>query len=441
MPDIHVTRELLQAWERSELELPRLLSIGIDHLTQCCPHCAREFSAWARNRGGGEAPLRTLQSLSALLEKQGEQLEREARQAGKELKLLLRLPAEGRVGRVRRARKRFATYSLASLLLETGKRYLPGLAVETLQMAQLAEEVLRRSSTSGPSYAALYVQIVAHQGNALRAQGELREAERYFDRARRLIREEGVTDLAVCAEVDSLEGSLRKDLRQLPEAISALSQSVMLYRITGQTVEAARSMMILSTAQYQSGDVSRAIQTVQLALLDLHPETQSKLYFQARYNLALYLCEMADYRQARALLSTGCEVNAEPKDAWTRLRLCWLEGRVALGLGEAELAEAVLSKAHQGFAALGNGYDAALVALDLSSLYLSQHRHGELKLLAREVVSRMEALGVHREALMALSLFREAAVKEELSRSFLRELTAYLERARKNPQIRFQAPA
>lgn len=44
---------------------------------------------------------------------------------------------------------------------------------------------------------------------------------------------------------------------------------------------------------------------------------------------------------------------------------------------------------------------------------------------------------VHREAAAALLLFQEAAEREALSAEWVEDLTAYLKRARENPELRF----
>ena len=50
-----------------------------------------------------------------------------------------------------------------------------------------------------------------------------------------------------------------------------------------------------------------------------------------------------------------------------------------------------------------------------------------------------EAQGVHREALAALRLFCEAAQSEEATAGLARRVMEYLNRARLNPELRFEA--
>src|SRR6185295_5973423 len=46
MRDIHLSRELLRAIARGEIEPRALVRIGLEHLRCLCPTCAAEWDAW-----------------------------------------------------------------------------------------------------------------------------------------------------------------------------------------------------------------------------------------------------------------------------------------------------------------------------------------------------------------------------------------------------------
>jgi hypothetical protein len=85
----------------------------------------------------------------------------------------------------------------------------------------------------------------------------------------------------------------------------------------------------------------------------------------------------------------------------------------------------------------GNGYDAAMASLDLAHVYNQQGRTAELRQLAEELQLIFEAKDLHREARAALLLFQEAIRKERVTAKLIRELAAYLKRARLDPDLRF----
>jgi hypothetical protein len=101
-----------------------------------------------------------------------------------------------------------------------------------------------------------------------------------------------------------------------------------------------------------------------------------------------------------------------------------------------EQAEEALREARDGFVERGIGFDGALASLDLATVYAKQGRTGELKHLAEEMVPVFESRDVHQEALAALLLFRQAAEAEEVTLGLLKRISDYLQRARRNPELR-----
>jgi hypothetical protein len=119
------------------------------------------------------------------------------------------------------------------------------------------------------------------------------------------------------------------------------------------------------------------------------------------------------------------------QEPWLQLRLSWLRGKIAAGLGEVTEAERFFRETRDGFVRQGNGYDAAMASLDLALLYLKEGRTAEVLPIAEEMVALFEAQDVHREALAAVLLFQEAAQREEVTAGMVRELAGRLETARR----------
>ena len=159
----------------------------------------------------------------------------------------------------------------------------------------------------------------------------------------------------------------------------------------------------------------------------------------ARHNLVWYLNESGQASEAAEALARTLRIYLDLGDPMHLVRLRWLEGRIARNLGQFEKAEAALLDARDAFIAQGIGFDAARVALDLAAVYLRQRRTAEVKRLAAEMVPIFESRDVHQEALAALLVFREAAEAERVTASLVERLTTFLTRARRNPELRFDA--
>ena len=111
------------------------------------------------------------------------------------------------------------------------------------------------------------------------------------------------------------------------------------------------------------------------------------------------------------------------------LRLRWVEGRVATGLGDHERARQLLDGVRQTFLDAGNPYEAALATLDLVVSHLEEGNTAEVRVLADEMVAVFRAHNVSREALAAVLLFQEAAQRETATAELAREVAASLTRA------------
>jgi hypothetical protein len=74
------------------------------------------------------------------------------------------------------------------------------------------------------------------------------------------------------------------------------------------------------------------------------------------------------------------------------------------------------------------GYDAALVSLDLAILYAREHRTAELKRLAAEMAPIFESRDVHREAMAAFLMFRNACEEERMTVELATQLAVQLRR-------------
>ena len=75
------------------------------------------------------------------------------------------------------------------------------------------------------------------------------------------------------------------------------------------------------------------------------------------------------------------------------------------------------------------GYDASLVTLDLTEVYVGQGRTAEVKRLAQATVGVFAGQAVHAEAARALAIFQKAAAAERVTLDLIARLHAYFERA------------
>lgn len=438
MSDIHITPELLEAVEKGNLPPRVLTELGWHHLMSLCPTCQRGFWEWQERRSSPVADYdAAFRLLPVLVERHTLDADREQEAAKRDFRVLLKLPQEARLEKIKRATTRFRSLALANMLLAEAWSYIPAAPKSVAELAETAETVLLRAPHAQGYYEAL-ARATAYRGNALRATGKIKDADERFKRTRSLIRNEDVTNLLVYAEVDWLEGILRKDQHRFREAEALLIRSASLYHLAGERIEAARPLLTLGLMYNERHELAKAVETTELALRDLSPAIEPRLYCYARHNLTLFLCDAGRYREAEESLGKDRELYQECTDAYTQSRLVWVEGKVAFGLGRLADAESTFSAIRQSFIDQGNGYDAAMVSLDLALIYTKMGRIAELKQVAEEMHAVFASEDIHREALAALHLFQDAVREEKLTVELIEDLAIYLKRARDNPLLQFR---
>jgi transcriptional regulator with XRE-family HTH domain len=277
----------------------------------------------------------------------------------------------------------------------------------------------------------------AHLGNALRARDDFDGAEGAFTTAAEFWKVgEGVADgLLEEGLIFALKASLRREQRRFDEAKDLLERASLL-----ASSSSFRLQIMVSKAKVleEMGDLEGAVTLLEKVKEAASPEEEARLLFYIWHNLSDALSKLERFEEAASflpqarthLLKAGGELN--------RVRLMWTEGRVTAGLGDVEGGIALLARVRGEFASRDMAYDVALVSLEIAVLYAGQGRTDQVKTLARHMTPIFQAHAIHREALAALTLFRQAAEREQVTVEFARDLLSYLQKARYLPESRFE---
>lgn len=277
----------------------------------------------------------------------------------------------------------------------------------------------------------------AHVANALRAQGDFPAAERAFHSADRYWKagEEAQNGLLEEGLLFALRASLRRSQRRFEEEAALLEQA----SAAASSVK-FRVQVLLSRAKLakERGQLDQAVAILQQANETAIPDDDGRVILCIQHSLADNLSKLDRFPEAEELLPAVIDLSLRCGGEVDLLRLRWIEGRVAAGLGHRDEGVATLRKVRGEFVARHLTYDAALVSLELAVLYSEQGQAEEVKILTRHMVPMFRARNVHPEILDALSLFRRAAERERVSAELARKMLAYLRKARHNPGLRFE---
>ena len=280
----------------------------------------------------------------------------------------------------------------------------------------------------------------AHVANALRAKGDFPAAERAFLSADRHWKagEEAQNGLLEEGLLFALRASLRRSQRRFEDEAALLEQAS-----AAASSLKFRIQVLLSQAKLakEMGKLDRAVEILLQASEIAIPDDDGRVVLSIQHGLADNLSKLDRFPEAEALLPAVIDLSRKCGGEVDLIRLRWIEGRVAAGLGHRDAGVATLRKVRGELAARHLTFDTALVSLELAILYSEQGQAEEVKSLARHMVPIFRARNVNPEILDALSLFRQAAERERVSTELARKILAYLRKARHNPGLRFEAEA
>lgn len=269
-------------------------------------------------------------------------------------------------------------------------------AAEMLDLARLAVE----KSQFEPQEAQAFPLV--HLGNAQRINGLFLEAIDSFDEAEKLL---GRPDPLLL----QFRASLHQDRRQFRPALACLRRAARLATDRGK-----RAIIKLKTAHVLdlAGEHRAAIEVVTGALDDID---DADMIGAALHGLAIYLTNAGEPERALFVLKKGFPF-FETMGRLARLRVLWLEGRVASVVGDLTTALDCLSRATQGFADCEMLQEVALLSLETAHAYA---RRKDLLSAQNELVGvpeTLEALGIKPEenAARTLQLALEARTVEGL---------------------------
>jgi len=346
-----------------------------------------------------------------------------------------------------RVHRRFVTWGLCELLCKESARLAvidPALAVECAELAVLVSDLLKEEAEKTHRLYQLRGYAWAHDGNARRVLGDLRNADESFSIADAWW-EAGEVELGDILGYEPVildhKASLRIAQRRFGEAFQVLDR---LFGIHTERPEhkdahlAGRVLVKKALALEEMGESEMAIDLLHQSEAMVDARRDPRLLLVLRHNLLWGLAQVERYDEAQELfpeVQALCQELGNPMDL---LRLHWIEGRIFAGQGQTRQAIEVFQALRQDFAGRGIAYDAALVTLELTALYAKEGRFEEVKELSLEMAEIFRVHEVHREGLAALLFFQKAAERERATAKLAREIAAFLEKLRVDPALRFE---
>lgn len=333
------------------------------------------------------------------------------------------------------ADERFRTYALARLAVDRSRETVarePKVALELSELGRELSAQLDPRVYGGPQLRDLQAYAEAVYGNALRVAGDFRGSKAAFRQAREYLGL-GSGDWSEELEVDELETSLRRTMRDFPRALELSDRVIEGTLALGQKDAAARALQQRAFILDEMEEPVAAIEALEVAS-ELATGTEDRvLLFAIHHGLAVCLARTGRCEDAGRVLSANRELYRQLSSAKVDGCRLWLEGLIALELsGPADAAEP-LEQARRAFETGGFPFETAQVSLDLAGALAELGRGAEVGDLAAATYAFLESNEVHQDALSALAVLRQAAAREEVGRELLRDLARRLNRASSLP--------
>lgn len=317
------------------------------------------------------------------------------------------LPLPGEAG--------FATPDVCETLMDRSYELRftdPAAMLRLAELASQSAEELDAEVYGAENVADLQARAWAEMANAYRIIGDLSQADRMMTRAVDC-RSRGTGDPRLLARLSDLAASLACAQRRFDQAFRLLDIGYSIYLKLGDRHSAGRVLIARGLYAGYTGDPLEGIRYLVHGLNTIDRAKEPKLAFQALHNIVLLRVELGEYEEARRSLQQMRPLYARFNDDLDDIKLRWVEGKIAAGLGEFEEAEEAFAESRDRLDRAGLGYRAALVSLDLVSVWLQQGRTAEIRQLVAELLVTFRAVGVEREALAGVLLLRDAVECEQ----------------------------
>jgi tetratricopeptide (TPR) repeat protein len=273
---------------------------------------------------------------------------------------------------------------------------------------------------------------LGHVANVRRVLGTLCASERELAIANELWeRGEDPDRILDPGRLLELEASLRKIQRRPGLALKLLDKAEPLTRNRAH-VALQRGLTLEVLGEHEA-----AVEVLLEAgpLVEAHGEARLRNIQQ--FSLAANYCHLGRFDEAQLLVADVRELANQLGDELDLIKVGWLEGRIAGGLGRYATALRALNTAAEEFERHGLHYNVALARLEEAYFLQEVGRFEEVQEIAAKLAPVFAANGVHTEALIALQLFVNAVERREVTARLTRGVLRFFFRSWGDDEVKW----
>ena len=294
--------------------------------------------------------------------------------------------------------------------------------VRVAELALVALEAVKFYITSEKELAILQGKGYAWLGNARRLAMDFIGAERALGTSQDFLPAQ--KDAAPQEWITQLQSvaALRWSQRRAQEGLEPCNQALGLLENGGIAEELARVFLLRGNLFKWLGRESEALGDFNKAVASLEDSKDAYLLataFQTLMGSLVMFGRVSDSIQYLPRVRDAVEnVGNQTLDSYLR----WHEGLIAAERDDVAKGEELMKSARAGFLAVDETATAAVVSLDLAVIFSQQGRASEMIELVGQVLPLLEALDLRPEALVLVTLLKEAMVSSSISAELLRRM-------------------
>lgn len=331
--------------------------------------------------------------------------------AGTELRQLMNelldMPAGRRLERVRE--ERFRSFALAGLLIAESERFEEASPAKAEELAGVVRMIAEQPWPGDllPEADRMLLRAWALQANARRMMRDLHGAEICFEKAMSVLA--GPAGAAERGFYCQRLAGLREEQGHREEAAALLWRAVDLFREERDAMAESVCLCRLGFLALGDDDAGRASRWFVQARGLLPPGCPPVLAARCGLGLALSLAVLGQAGEAREIRERSRMPGGLVPDPRTLLELDWLEGRLAVLLGEHQEAVGRLNSVRRRLFMQRRLLDAALCSLDLARAFVAMERESRIQELIDDLNRTWSVSFDQVRVVLALEGYRKAA--------------------------------
>ncbi len=281
----------------------------------------------------------------------------------------------------------------------------------------------------------LMLRALAVLGSAYRGTDDLNQADKRYDHAFKLLRDNPAIPPSDGANLLFRLAVLRSCQNRYSQATKLADRSVNIYRDSPDHIQRrhlGEALTVRGYIHHMHGELALAMKDWGEAVPRTDVKLTPRIFYAGVHNLALGMIESVvpprDLSTIEKYMTQASRHFSSKPLSVPKLKISWVRSMIMMRFGSTRRGEATYRKVIAGFLKLGNIVDMALVSVTLARHFQSELRFEELKKIAAETNDVCERLCKNEDVKRAVFIWKETVLANTVSTEVFSTTLRILER-------------